>query len=554
MAPVTAPRTPSEGGTTMLAPAQKESAQLQPKDSNRICRLCKFYCTSKPQNVLCHQPYSDNYIPTRAAKPVGHDHNMSPASSQADSFQSKLAGYHPGSLDATSHSGLLPRSLSLPYTVKGTLRDTPPTRGESSGLTRDIKTAGKRSHNPGSLKPARFYLSAFSGPQKRWWTKASNQPQSLEQVHTLGAFPDGGFAHASRCTGNQKLVGKTRSQRCIPPGTHPPRTSQTPTVSVGGCHLQFPMSPVRTIITPKSFHKGHETNSGLSQADRDLAVDISGQYANHAPGEGHSSAPSGPHYSVASSFGVGCQQRQIHSGPFTLPRIPGVLHQHCVNADPPSQGQNEEARTEGSVPINTQIGVSQGASQLHWQSLRLFSGNPNCPTSLQGTTENGQYCYTILSVSGRNSEEVLYSTFTDCRSPRGFNMVDQSSSKVLHSPNSTSNSNSDDRIRCFKHGMGSSMPERKNRGLMVKKGSSSSHKLPGAPGSLPSPEILHEREGRPDYPSENGQHYRPDLHQQDGRGTLTPVMFTSSGDVELVLEEKHLGDGRTSPRGEEPGS
>ena len=130
VAAVTAPRTPSEGSTTMLAPAQKESAQLQPKDSNHICRLCKFYCTSKPQNVLCHQPYSDNYIPTRAAKPVGHDHNMSPASSPADSFQSKLAGYHPGSLDATSHSGLLPRSLSLPYTVKGTLRDTPPTRGE----------------------------------------------------------------------------------------------------------------------------------------------------------------------------------------------------------------------------------------------------------------------------------------------------------------------------------------------------------------------------------------------------------------------------------------
>ena len=57
----------------MLAPAQKESAQLQPKDSSHICRLCKLYCTSKPQNVLCHKPYSDNYIPTRVPKPVGHD-------------------------------------------------------------------------------------------------------------------------------------------------------------------------------------------------------------------------------------------------------------------------------------------------------------------------------------------------------------------------------------------------------------------------------------------------------------------------------------------------
>ena len=440
-------------------------------------------------------------------------------------------------MGATSHSGLPPRSLSLPYTVKGT-------------LTRDIKTAEKRSHNPGSLKPAGFYLSTLSGPQKRWGTKAGNQPQGLEQVHTLGAFPDGGSAHACRCTGSQRLVGRTRSQRCLPPDTHPPRTSQTPTVSVGGCHLKFSMSPVWTVISSK----GPETNSGLSQTDRDSTVDISGRYANHVSGERHTSAPSGSHCSIVSSSGFDCQQQKIHSGPFTLSKIPGLLHQHCVNADPPSQGKMREVKTGGSDPASSQICDGQGSNQLHWESLHIFSGNPDCPTSLQGATKNGQCCYTIPSVSRRDSEEVLYSTFTDCRCSRGLRVMDQSSSEVQHSPNSTSNSSSGDRIRCFKHGMGSSMPQQEKRGLMVKKGSSPSHKLPGASGSFSSSEILHEGDGKPGCSSEKRQHHSPDLHQQDGRGTLTPVMLASIGDVELVPEEKHLDDGRTSPRGEEPGS
>ena len=87
VAAATAPRTPREGGTTMLAPPQKGSTQQQPKDSSNTCRLCKPYCTSKPKNVICYQPYSDNYIPTRATEPVGHDHNMSLASSQAGSLR-----------------------------------------------------------------------------------------------------------------------------------------------------------------------------------------------------------------------------------------------------------------------------------------------------------------------------------------------------------------------------------------------------------------------------------------------------------------------------------
>ena len=323
-------------------------------------------------------------------------------------------------MGATSHSGLPPRSLSLPYTVKGTLRNTPPTRGESSCLTRDIKTAEKRSHNPGSLKSAGFYLSTFSGPQKRWGTKASNQPQGLEQVNTLGAFPDGGSAHACRCTGSQRLVGRTRSQRCLPPDTHPPRTSQTPTVSVGGCHLKFSMSPVWTVISSKGFHKGPETNSGLSRADRDSAVDISGRYANHVSGERHTSGPSGSHCSIVSISGFDCQQQQIHSGPFTLSKIPGLLHQHCVNADPPSQGKMRKLKQEAqsllahkSVTVRdltSFIGKASASSRaiqiapLHYRALQRMV-NAVIPF-LQSQEEIQRKYSTVLSLTASAQEDL----------------------------------------------------------------------------------------------------------------------------------------------------
>ena len=138
MAAATAPRTPREGGTTMLAPAQKGSAQQQPKDNSNICRSCKLYCTSKPKNVICYQPYSDNYLPTRATEPVGHDHNMSPA---------RLAHF----------------------------------RANWQVITQDQ------------------------------WVLQAIQSYRLDLL-----------AYLHRCTGSQRLVGKTRSQRCLPSDTHPP--------------------------------------------------------------------------------------------------------------------------------------------------------------------------------------------------------------------------------------------------------------------------------------------------------------------------------------------
>ena len=89
---------------------------------------------------------------------------------------------------------------------------------------------------------------------------------------------------------------------------------------------------------------------------------------------------------------------------------------------------------------------------------------------------------------------------------------------------------------------------------MVNAGSSPSHQLSGASGSLSSSKILHKGNERPGFPSENGQHYSLNLHQQNGGSPLTPAVLSSTRDMELKHREEQLDNGRISSRGEEHGS
>ena len=119
--------------------------------------------------------------PRCACAPRVNDHNMSPASCKTGSFQGKLGSYpSAGSVGTTSHTGLPSRPFSIPYTVKGALRNTPSTGAEGC-LAGDLKTFGERAI---TQEPRQALFSAFSRPKKGWWPKASNQSEGLKQVRT----------------------------------------------------------------------------------------------------------------------------------------------------------------------------------------------------------------------------------------------------------------------------------------------------------------------------------------------------------------------------------
>ena len=245
---------------------------------------------------------------------------------------------------------------------------------------------------------------------------------------------------------------------------------------------------------------------------------------------------------------------KISSGSYTSPGIPRFHHQNPSHDNPPPKGETEEDKAGGSVSACSGNGDNQGSGQFHWQDLSFFTGNPHCPIALQVTSEDGQLSCSIPLLRQRDQEKILNVTPTDPRGPRRPAAVDQSAETVQHSPNPITNSESDNRVRCFKHGMGCSMSGSQDWRFVVKTRSSTPHQLSGASGSISGPEIIYEREEGPLHSPQNGQHNSLDKCQQNGRAPLTPTVLFSPDNVELVSTKTLLDQSRTSPRNVESGS
>lgn len=117
----------------------------------------------------------------------------------------------------------------------------------------------------------------------------------------------------------------------------------------------------------------------------------------------------------------------------------------------------------------------QGFSQVHRESLSLFMGSTDSPTTLQGTPENGTFSDSFPSVTGRDTRKVLHSTLLTAKAQKDLqwwdSQVAKSSSAQIQPPVTTVCY----RVRCFKHWMGGSRSECQDRGVMVNPGSPLSH-------------------------------------------------------------------------------
>ena len=96
----------------------------------------------------------------------------------------------------------------------------------------------------------------------------------------------------------------------------------------------------------------------------------------------------------------------------------------------------------------------QRFSQVHRESLSLFMGSTDSPTTLQGTPENGTFSDSFPSVTGRDTRKVLHSTLLTAKAQKDLqwwdSQVAKSSSAQIQPPVTTVCY----RVRCFKHWMG----------------------------------------------------------------------------------------------------
>lgn len=184
------------------------------------------------------------------------------------------------------------------------------------------------------------------------------------------------------------------------------------------------------------IHKDPETSGWVSQASRDPPVDIPRRYANPTSRERHSPEPFGLDHTIVSSSGSDYQRRKIHHRPSQSLEFLGFTISASMHIQ---------------LPNNKMRKIRQDAQSL-----------------------------------------LAHNTVTIRDLPRFDSKASATSWAVQIAPlHFRTHSNSDNRVRCFKHWMGSSMPEQEYWRLMGKRGSSPSYQLSGASCCLSSPKVLH---------------------------------------------------------------
>ena len=155
-------------------------------------------------------------------------------------------------------------------------------------------------------------------------------------------------------------------------------------------------------------------------------------------------------------------------------------------------------------------------------------------------------------------EEILSMAPFDCRGPTRPAVVDQPSETVQDISNPASSSHSNNRVGCFKIGMGSSVSGLEDRRLMVCSVSSSSHQLLGTSSSLSSPENLYKREERPfillKMDNITALTYINRMGTPIGGPPFPSTMLLSLANVDLVPGKKHFDQSRASSKCDECGS
>ena len=189
----------------------------------------------------------------------------------------------------------------------------------SHGRTGGCSTQ-QRSHHPSPKSRRRVCQSSVFGPIVR---------QLLETGQITKQICDSQDSQGVDST--RGLDDQARSQRRLPGGTHPPTTSEIPSV-----HMEVPNMAIQRLAIQSQqcttcIHKTTETSSSNLVPRR---------YDSSGKEQGGREETSSYSPRVAGSLGVQCQYREEHYQPSSKAEIPGVLFELPDDDHLPSRRQD----------------------------------------------------------------------------------------------------------------------------------------------------------------------------------------------------------------------
>ena len=122
----------------------------------------------------------------------------------------------------------------------------------------DISGGGSDARETGSISSAtqqrQLHLPVVCDSQEGRGILPSGEPEDFEQVHSRGAFQNGGLPYGEGSGRVQRLDGKDRLERCLLSSTSDEGSPEIPPIPVAGVHLSVCL-PFGLSCAPRTFTK-----------------------------------------------------------------------------------------------------------------------------------------------------------------------------------------------------------------------------------------------------------------------------------------------------------
>ena len=101
--------------------------------------------------------------------------------------------------------------------------------------------------------------------QERWFTQASNKPETTKPIYGKHPFQEGEFEYDERPAKTGRLDGFDRLEEHVPVGLHLERTSQVSEIHLEQPAIQISIPPIWPVQCPQGLYQAIVANISVGQ-------------------------------------------------------------------------------------------------------------------------------------------------------------------------------------------------------------------------------------------------------------------------------------------------
>ena len=403
-----------------------------------------------------------------------------------------------------------PRDLISCFGIQDTVFQTPCSKistshpGIGSGFnpyfSGSERTASKRGCQNYALYKRKVLQPTVSCPKKGWTSASGDRPECSKQVHYKRSFPDGKSKFSIDVEFTRGLYDKYRLKRRIPFSCCSQKFTKVPQFYMGREVLPIQSSPIRPVFGSEDIHETVKTGCCLPKKERHPSAYLSGRFSSPGSNKGRSNQK----YSNVSSTPpvprFHSKPQEILTNSNTNDYLPGFQHRFKVidnctssNKGPEDYGMLPEPDNSTNSHIAKRSKPDRPSGILSASHLAFSpSFSPLADGSDRGPTdESGMLRLTDSPFTGLQERTRL---------------VAGKYSQYKQQPCAPASSRPDNYNRRFEERLGRSAPVIKDQRQMVRTRITPTHQLLGVESSLPSSEVVSQRQISLDRVSKVRQH------------------------------------------------